>query len=800
MQVKPVAYIFSNANIIADFLIKELLNKSCKVIVVTNQKNRFAEYQLYGNDLVVKSFKEELIEIPSYVFLIQGQTLRESFFSKKEIREVLNFSEKYAPKTQVVLPYVVDQKHREIVEHTVRVSKKTTNRNLDIIFLGEVYAPADLDNSGWVNGVFRNIASGIKIPVPLYDFDLYVIEAGEAVRTLVRGIFSYGFDKKEIVVTSRVKAFSFLGELQNIFPKLELRSDKEIMQLGTVSNFDFLEIPLKKESLEKALQWFLNNKKVAVRHVRKKSFKLPLPQLKGFALSLLILIWVLGLPFLLLFVSSLSLRVGFYDISRNNLGGANSFFDITGRISDVSKFGFGLFSKIPFVKGIFNEGLKASLSVDSFSVVGKKSVDVLVLGEKLKVGVLGDADYDLKDLSSKIFLDLDDLYKQISFLQADIGNILYFKFFLPSDIDLTKLKLYVENGRVFASGLGELFGLDKKVNYLVLVNDEKELRPTGGVISSFGIFSFEGGRILEKNFFDTATFDKQLKGHVEPPLAIKKYLGEQNWFLRDSNWDPDFRTAGAKAEWFLMTEAGQNVDGVIAFDSEFFNKLKDFKGNFSDFGKTIFSGLDSKDIQVFLNDNGYTNALENLNADGGVVMPTCLGNCIGVGVGIVEANLGANKVNPSIYRNANLLVNLVGEKIQNRLEINFANSSKTEAYRTYVRVLAPGGASFEKVSETIGDVSQTKLADISNIDGRAEAGVLVQIPPSSKARVIFSWEIKNNIDYLKSGKILFSFRKQAGISNMPIDIRFNLPNFLTQTATTRYNTGLTRDFETEFNW
>lgn len=136
MQVKPVAYIFSNANIVVDFLIKELLNKSCKVIVVTNQKNRFAEYQLYGNDLVIRSFKEEWTEIPSYVFLIQGQTCHESFFSKKEIREVLNFSEKYAPKTQVVLPYVVDQRHRGVVEHTVRVSKKTTNRNLDIIFFG----------------------------------------------------------------------------------------------------------------------------------------------------------------------------------------------------------------------------------------------------------------------------------------------------------------------------------------------------------------------------------------------------------------------------------------------------------------------------------------------------------------------------------------------------------------------------------------------------------------------------------------------------------------------------------------
>ena len=67
-----------------------------------------------------------------------------------------------------------------------------------------------------------------------------------------------------------------------------------------------------------------------------------------------------------------------------------------------------------------------------------------------------------------------------------------------------------------------------------------ELRPTGGFIGSYAIMTFDKGRLAEIVVNDVYTADGQLKGHVDPPEPIRKYLGEGGWFLRDSNWDPDF--------------------------------------------------------------------------------------------------------------------------------------------------------------------------------------------------------------------------------------------------------------------
>jgi len=40
-------------------------------------------------------------------------------------------------------------------------------------------------------------------------------------------------------------------------------------------------------------------------------------------------------------------------------------------------------------------------------------------------------------------------------------------------------------------------------------------------------------------------------------------LNQEHWYLRDSNWDPDFTQSGARAAWFYQKETGESVDGVL---------------------------------------------------------------------------------------------------------------------------------------------------------------------------------------------------------------------------------------------
>lgn len=133
-------------------------------------------------------------------------------------------------------------------------------------------------------------------------------------------------------------------------------------------------------------------------------------------------------------------------------------------------------------------------------------------------------------------------------------------------VDFDKLKTYSKEGGVLASNLASILGSGEDKNYLILFQNNMELRPTGGFIGSYGVANFGGGKMNGLNINDIYSADGQLKGHIEPPLPIKNYLDEANWWFRDSNWNPDFPTSAERAEWFLNKEMDQQVDGVVAID------------------------------------------------------------------------------------------------------------------------------------------------------------------------------------------------------------------------------------------
>lgn len=122
--------------------------------------------------------------------------------------------------------------------------------------------------------------------------------------------------------------------------------------------------------------------------------------------------------------------------------------------------------------------------------------------------------------------------------------------------------------------------------YLVLFQNNMELRPTGGFIGSYGLLTLDRGKMSDFKIEDVYTADGQLKGHVEPPTPIRKYLSQPHFFLRDSNFDPDFAASAAKAAWFLEKELNIKVDGVIGINMSLVQKLLRVLGplTLSDFG------------------------------------------------------------------------------------------------------------------------------------------------------------------------------------------------------------------------
>ena len=114
----------------------------------------------------------------------------------------------------------------------------------------------------------------------------------------------------------------------------------------------------------------------------------------------------------------------------------------------------------------------------------------------------------------------------------------------------------------------ELLGASEPKSYLILAQNDDEIRATGGFISGVGLLRVDQGRILELNFQDSYAVDDLSQPHAEPPLPLRDHMWAQIWLLRDANWSPDFPTTAQAAAQIYQQDQGVAVDGVIAIDQQ----------------------------------------------------------------------------------------------------------------------------------------------------------------------------------------------------------------------------------------
>lgn len=307
-------------------------------------------------------------------------------------------------------------------------------------------------------------------------------------------------------------------------------------------------------------------------------------------------------------------------------------------------------------------------------------------------------------------------------------------------------------GQKWLDILPQFIALNSRKTYLILLQNNMEIRPSGGFIGSYGLLTFENGKLADLKIEDVYTADGQLRGHVEPPAAIKKYLGKEHWFLRDSNWDPNFPQSAQITQWFLEKELNIKTDGVIALDlnltkdlldvfgplelldykekvssqdlfektqkyteQDFFpgsTQKKDFLGALSKnlvekiksnqekwfgLGNAFGKAINEKHLSFYFNNsdieqkilvNGWGGQIKNVPCQDSV-------DCFGDYLMVVDANLGVNKVNYWVKKNISDQVAIKADGlVSHELKINFQNNSSKDAwlggvYKNYLRIYTP---------------------------------------------------------------------------------------------------------------
>jgi len=277
-----------------------------------------------------------------------------------------------------------------------------------------------------------------------------------------------------------------------------------------------------------------------------------------------------------------------------------------------------------------------------------------------------------------------------------------------------------------------LLGADGPRSYLVVAQNNQELRATGGFLSGVGELRVEGGKLQSLDFRDSYAVDNFEVPHEVAPLEIRQLLLGDLILFRDANWNPDFPTSAQKMIAIYGQDQDVETDGVIALDltalqlfvaaagplqvdgveepitaqnvlaiigqqwaagtgdsgSDWWLRRKDFMGDIAsallerlsapegldlvELGWAVRKALDEKHVLVYLEDPEAAAILRHQDWDGALLQPSADQDFLMV----VDTNVGFNKVDPNVARSIDYEVDLSDPGVPRaRLSVHYRNLS-----------------------------------------------------------------------------------------------------------------------------
>lgn len=174
-------------------------------------------------------------------------------------------------------------------------------------------------------------------------------------------------------------------------------------------------------------------------------------------------------------------------------------------------------------------------------------------------------------------------------------------FIIGADIAATSGKPALQ---IAPSALGE----DSPKNYLMLFQNDKEIRATGGFLTAYATMKVDKGELSSTTSDDIYRLDERLLQTcvnkvcpLTPPAPIARYLPEvdgkprKTWSMRDSNLSPDIPTSAKEFErMYSLLGGGLPFDGIVYIDSQVVEKLIEVTGPIDVYGTNYSAALDKR--------------------------------------------------------------------------------------------------------------------------------------------------------------------------------------------------------------
>ncbi|MFH1551275.1 MAG: DUF4012 domain-containing protein [bacterium] len=192
-------------------------------------------------------------------------------------------------------------------------------------------------------------------------------------------------------------------------------------------------------------------------------------------------------------------------------------------------------------------------------------------------------------LTESIFLSQNNLNKALEGIEQANQELKQIKTeSLPDDIQEGVLSLkeklplveqMLNQAKEYSDALLEILGHYNPRQYLLIFQNNSEIRATGGFIGTYGLLTLDRGEIDDLFIDGVFNADGQLHEKIIPPRPIQKI--STAWSMHDSNWFADFPSSAKTISWFYEKTGGPTVDGVISLTPTLIERLLELTGPIS---------------------------------------------------------------------------------------------------------------------------------------------------------------------------------------------------------------------------
>jgi hypothetical protein len=261
-------------------------------------------------------------------------------------------------------------------------------------------------------------------------------------------------------------------------------------------------------------------------------------------------------------------------------------------VLDKNLQGFAWAKFVPFARDYYFDGQHGIVAANEILAAGNVTIDAIapyadIIGLK-GLGTTGDGAKTAQDRINFIINTLDKIKPQLTQIgdhlhkaKLEVDQINPGRY--PEEFRGLKIRSQLSNGistldqasslvndaKPLLESAPYMLGLKSPRKYLVIFQNDAELRPTGGFMTAYAILQVDKGKISTVQSDDIYALDAKFTKKIAAPAPIKKYLPNvPYWYLRDQNLSPDFKVS---MDTFFPNYKSTNspeVDGIIAMDTQ----------------------------------------------------------------------------------------------------------------------------------------------------------------------------------------------------------------------------------------